>query len=225
MRNAEIKTVITAIKQKYSIYARDIATTIGLSPNYFSTICSGRNPLTDTTRDLLLRNFPLCAELIEALPVDKESQAPYGKQPAVNAQNTLKDATTLTAVVAELTREHQRFLERMMDYQNRLTDQHDHFIAQQNKVLQQQDTVLSQQDRLLGQHGDLLKTHDQLLLRFAEKMDAQDALIVQTQSFMSSVAETLKQQTTLMNRLSECVLGSAPTGQGEQNDAQQERKE
>jgi molybdopterin converting factor small subunit len=220
MRNAEIKTVITAIKQKYSIYARDIATTIGLSPNYFSTICSGRNPLTDTTRDLLLRNFPLCAELIEALPVDKESQAPYGKQPAVNAQNTLKDATTLTAVVAELTREHQRFLERMMDYQNRLTDQHDHFIAQQNKVLQQQDTVLSQQDRLLSQHEDILKIHEKLLEKNAERMEHAEGFISQSQTFMAGITDALNQQSAFMKRLADRVFGPDSSGQGEQNDAQ-----
>jgi hypothetical protein len=64
----EFKRMITDIKRIYHVNQKEIAAEIGITPNHFSKMGTGRSPMGAVYRSLLESAYPKCKDSIAALP-------------------------------------------------------------------------------------------------------------------------------------------------------------
>jgi hypothetical protein len=165
MRNADIRAVITAIKKEYKIYSRDIAETIGISPAHFSTICNGRFPMTDVYRDLLLKSYPRCAEIINTLPVEKISREPFVAQkpsPDMQMQQLLTRIQQMVSTTNSLIKDNQKNTEEMLQLMRS--------VLEQNRMLIQADAEARTNQEAVNH------SYEQIVMSVTRAMNAQAVL-------------------------------------------------
>jgi hypothetical protein len=80
-------------------------------------------------------------------------------------------------------------------------------------------------NKLVGQQENLIQQNNKLVDSLTQVTHVQKDMIQQNTGLMESVVAALNMQNEIMRRFADRVFGPDSSGQGKQDDAQQERKE
>jgi hypothetical protein len=135
----QFKRMITDIKRAYHVNQKEIAEEIGITPNHFSKMGTGRSPMGEVYRSLLESAYPKCKDAIAELPYQAQEDA----KPKCGASDAPK-GNGMLAVSEQLN----QVSERIMRLQDRLLDLQQEVIGLQRQRELHLQVIRQQEERL-----------------------------------------------------------------------------